>query len=458
MLLREPPISPVQRTCSEMLLKVCAGLEQASIDWCVPHGYATYPEDVDPNDVDMVVRPESVHDVPRVIARLPGMHLVQFRIHNGGTAIRYDVVSHTPERIPVLLGIDVFSDIRDLGTVLMGSEEFFAGRRRFKEVFWIPQPSVEFGHYLLKKLGKSAHFGGDALDGEHEVCLSALYSEDPMGCRRQLARFFPKAEAELIAEAAEHRRWDAVRAQIASLRRAAARKLRLAQPRDLLRYWAGDLLKGIRRVLQPTGVMVAFLGLDGSGKSAVIERIMETLGHQAFQSEKRYHVRPHLGVPESDELPPITGQYEPPRGLILSLAKLGLWWLDYSVGYLVDIFPSLVRSTLVLFDRNYDDLLVDPRRYRFGGPMALARAAGRCLPRPDLVILLDAPPELLCTRKPGVDLEEATRQRHAYVSLVRGLRGGHIVDAAGPLDEVAVQVEQIIVEYMSKRTARRLGV
>ncbi|HTD47394.1 MAG TPA: thymidylate kinase-like protein [bacterium] len=453
MLLRESPGSSAQRTCSEMLLNVCAALDEAGIDWCVLHGYATYPEDVDPDDVDLMVRPEHFPEVPRVLARLPGVRLVHFRTHDGGTSTRYDVVSQTPEGIPVILGLDVASEIRDLGIRLLSPEEFLAGRRRFKERLWIPPPSIEFGHYLLKKLGKSAWFGRDALDGEHEACLSALFAEDPEGCRRQLARFFPKAEAALIAQAAHHRRWETVRSQLDTLRRAAARKTRLAHPQNLLRYWAGDVTRGIRRVLQPPGLMVAFLGLDGSGKSAVIARTMEALGI-FFSSAKRYHLRPSLGAHGGDDTPGL--EYEPARGPILSLAKLGLWWTDYWLGYALDIFPRLVRSTLVLFDRYYDDLLVDPQRYRFGGPLWLARMVARYLPRPELVILLDGPPELLRARKHGADFDDATRQRGAYVSLVRGLRGGHVVDASRPLDEVAAAVQQIIQRHLSARTAQRL--
>lgn len=455
MLLRELPGSSAQRTCSEMLLKVCAGLEEARIDWCVPHGYATYPADVDPDDVDLVVCPERFREVPRVLALLPGVQLVQFRIHDGGTSIRYDVVSHTPEGTPVILGIDVSSDIRDLGILLMSPKEFFAGRRRFKDIFWIPRPSIEFGHYLLKKLAKSAAFGRDALDGEHEACLSRLYAEDPEGCKRQLARFFPTAQATLIARAAERRRWDPVRIQMTGLRRAVARKMRLAHPQNLLRYWLGDLVRGIRRVLQPPGMMVAFLGLDGSGKSAVIAQTMEALG-LVFSSEKRYHLRPSLGSRAGDERSTSPAQYDPPRSPLLSTAKLGLWWADYALGYVMDIFPRLVRSTLVLFDRFYDDLLVDPRRYRFGGPLGLARMVGRCIPRPELVIFLDAPPELVRARKPGAGLGNAIPQRHAYISLVRGLRNGHVVDASRPLDKVVADVQEIILRHLSARTARRL--
>jgi thymidylate kinase len=456
MAITELRISPEQCACSELLLRVCARLDRAGIAWCVPHGYAAYPEDVNPNDVDMVVRPEHFGDLPNVLAGVPGARLVQFRVHDGGTSIRYDLASHSTGGAPVLLGIDVSSDIRDLGTVLMSAEEFFAERRRFRGLFWVPRPAVEFGHYLLKKLAKSARFGPEALDARHAATLSRLYGEDPEGCRRQLDRFFPRAEAQLIAAAAERHHWEAARTQITRLRRAAARRVRLAHPGNLLRYWAGDLVRGIRRVLQPTGLVIAFLGLDGSGKSATIARIVETLG-QAFSSEQRYHVRPHIFRPERDEIPPSPVMYPPPRGPLLSLAKLGLWWLDYSAGHLVRIVPGRVRSTLIVFDRYYDDLLVDPRRYRFGGSPGLARMVGRYLPHPDLLIVLDGPPALACARKPGLGLAEAARQRNAYVALARGVRGGHVVDASGPLDEVVARVSEIILDHMSRRTARRLG-
>src|SRR6202022_969220 len=101
MLLIQPTTSSAQRMCSEILLNLCVELDQAGIDWCIPHGYATYPDDVDPDDLDLVVRPEHMPDVPHVIARVPGTKLVQFRVHNGGTAIRYDVVAFTPDRVPI---------------------------------------------------------------------------------------------------------------------------------------------------------------------------------------------------------------------------------------------------------------------------------------------------------------------------------------------------------------------
>jgi thymidylate kinase len=123
----------------------------------------------------------------------------------------------------------------------------------------------------------------------------------------------------------------------------------------------------------------------------------------------------------------------------------------------MDIYPSLARSTLVLFDRYYHDLLVDARRYRYGGPLWLILLVSRLIPRPDLVILLDASPEVLYARKQDATFAEVSRQREAYLEVVKGLSHGHIVDASKPLDAVVAESEQIVLDHLAKRAAHRFA-
>ena len=51
----------------------------------------------------------------------------------------------------------------------------------------------------------------------------------------------------------------------------------------------------------------------------------------------------------------------------------------------------MIRTRLVIFDRYIYDLLVDSKRVRYGGPAWMLRLLARIVPRPELVILLDAP-------------------------------------------------------------------
>lgn len=203
----------------------------------------------------------------------------------------------------------------------------------------------------------------------------------------------------------------------------------------------------------PTGLHVAFLGADGSGKSSVIREIA---GHPGgvFSSTEVAHLAPMLFRRRRifDATDP---HGQPARSLPVSIAK-ALWWLfDYTAGYYVKVWPALVGSRLVLYDRYMVDVLVDPKRYRYGGPSWLPRLIWRVVPKPDLVIVLDAPARVLRARKQEITLDETERQQSAYCALAAGMRNGRVVDASKPLPEVIDDVRAVLVEFLAARATKR---
>src|SRR4051794_29975933 len=100
--------SEKQVKLSEMFLKVVAALEQAGLRWCIVSGYSTYPEDVKPHDVDILVEPERFAEVGRILGKLEGIEIAQCIIRES-TAYRYEIVSYTENGEPVILSLDVFS-------------------------------------------------------------------------------------------------------------------------------------------------------------------------------------------------------------------------------------------------------------------------------------------------------------------------------------------------------------
>jgi thymidylate kinase len=111
---------------------------------------------------------------------------------------------------------------------------------------------------------------------------------------------------------------------------------------------------------------------------------------------------------------------------------------------------------LLIFDRHFVDLWVDPKRYRYGGPMWLARLVGCFIPKPDLFFFLDLPADVAHARKPEVSLEEARKLRERYLTLARSLPNAYVVDASRPLEEVVAEVEEILLAEMHERTKKRL--
>ena len=110
---------------------------------------------------------------------------------------------------------------------------------------------------------------------------------------------------------------------------------------------------------------------------------------------------------------------------------------------------------LLVHDRYMTEIVVDPRRFRFAGPAWLGGIFRRLTPPLDLVILLDAPPDVLQSRKQEVPFEETKRQREAYRALVRHMPNGRIVNADRPVEQVIEDVKRTILRCLADRTARR---
>jgi thymidylate kinase len=139
---------------------------------------------------------------------------------------------------------------------------------------------------------------------------------------------------------------------------------------------------------------------------------------------------------------------KPPRGALFSLAKMAAWLCEEWYAYMF-----FERDTLLVCDRYFHDLLVDPRRYRFGAWLWTARLAGRLMPQPKLWILLDAPADVLQARKQEVEPQETARQCAAYRVFVSGTRCHAIVDASRPLEAVIEDASRAIAGVVGYQAA-----
>jgi hypothetical protein len=142
---------------------------------------------------------------------------------------------------------------------------------------------------------------------------------------------------------------------------------------------------------------------------------------------------------------------KPPRGALLSLVKIVVWLIEEWYAHLF----HETKETVLLCDRYYHDLLVDPKRYRFGAPVWTAALVGRLMPLPKLWILLDAPANVFQARKQEVTPEETARQRDAYRAFVRKQQQHVIVDASQPLDKVIADAAHAIKKALIEDVGNR---
>lgn len=87
--------------------------------------------------------------------------------------------------------------------------------------------------------------------------------------------------------------------------------------------------------------------------------------------------------------------------------------------------------------------------------MRLARWVAGWVPEPDLWILLDAPAEVLQSRKRELSEEEAERLRGGYARLLSATPNAAVIDASRDFHEVAVSVEAAILRWLGGRLEYR---
>jgi len=215
--------------------------------------------------------------------------------------------------------------------------------------------------------------------------------------------------------------------------------------------WLHRKLVRLSRWREPAGLLIACLGPEGSGRVNVIEHLS---AHPLapFIQAHIMDLRPHVMRPV-----PVDPESKIPRGRLTTVAKLMMFFADYWLGYWLQIRPKLVGSTLVLSNRYFDDILVDPRRYRFGKPHAFARWLLPWIPRPELWLVFDVASEVLQTRTREVAAEEAARLRCEYRKVLRRQEDVVVLDASQPIEEVSAEAERAIVAQLARRTAHRLG-
>jgi hypothetical protein len=141
----------------------------------------------------------------------------------------------------------------------------------------------------------------------------------------------------------------------------------------------------------------------------------------------------------------------------LSMLRIAYFIADFWLGEIVRIRPARRQGRMVIVERGFWDMAVDPHRYRLSLPSGLISFLGRFVPRPDLLLVLDAPVPVLLARKRELPQEELDRQRRAWLHLeVPGVQKV-VLDATRPLDEVVRDAREALAAHVEPRATGRLG-
>lgn len=213
----------------------------------------------------------------------------------------------------------------------------------------------------------------------------------------------------------------------------------------------------MRRFSRPQGVMIAFLGTDGSGKSTIIEGLPDYLGNTFDKSQiKYYHWRPGFLKSPKGEKSGSKGNTEEPHRMKpynkgISFLKFLYFNLDYILGYWFLVKKALAKNEMVIFDRYYYDYYVDKYRYRLDIADSMIDVFRRIIPKPDITFLLMGDPVILFERKQELSIAEI-KQQIARLKHVEGkIPNSKVINVNRSIDEVIGDVSREILSYMARR-------
>ena len=182
---------------------------------------------------------------------------------------------------------------------------------------------------------------------------------------------------------------------------------------------------------------VIFLGPDGAGKSALCDLLADYLS-DSYRSVtiKHYPIR-FFGVMKAREHSGASSSPHElqPRGVLSSVVKAFVLFLECWLYWLNERQRS---SRLLIFDRFFDDLTLDPLRYRLAkSGQVVAQLLLPFAPARTIWINVSAPVDVIQSRKQEVEPAETAGQLERYAGYLSKKTNAIEVSNRGELNDVA---------------------
>lgn len=434
-------------SASEHITTVIEFLNQHA-DYAVLRNYEGLPDKNASRDIDIIITSESLRSIKKNLIDLidkSGWKIINYL--NSDRLITYVCAHIDTDGKTDLVQWDFFINTSVFGILLMDAPEFLAHKQFNGFLYYVGIECQFLDKYLYNRAVGSSY--------------PAKYHAT-------------KSEAENMPAVSEKLKALFGQPSVAACDRTSSRKLLLHAILTNLKKpfaFATRVVKFLytfskNYVCSNTGFSIGFTGPDGSGKTTVIDLMIEQLGDVFRKAHAYYHFRPTLfgnlgDVAHSAGLKKeVDREYDKPHrggktGAINSFLRLLYYTTDYIVGYFVKVKTQTRITRLVIFDRYYTDIICDSRRSRiYLNPKFLYRWGRLFIPSLDYNILLTASTETILARKRELD-EAGIQNINAKIDYLSDKKGYlKIMNEEAPKNAVQKILTQIFEKQHIKNLKR----
>lgn len=429
----------------KVLVNIFETLDQQGILYCLRRGSVEPATPDRYQEIDLLVPP---HHLDRLAAILLESGFAT--LPHWGHEPHHFFVTYNREN-GSWLKLDVVTDLRHLmpaRSLRLGLAEPCLQHRTPQEPAYVPSPDDEFIIVLLRYLINKGDF-----DSPQVARLSELWREfklsPPKGTRAAalVARYLaPAITWGTLGQAIEAEDWQL----LIKSRSAVIRQLFWRDP--LMTIWRELYTRALRRLrplllaVSHRGMTVALLAPDGAGKTTLARELAR---EPIIQARPIYmglnSDTSNVGLPTTRWLKRLLDSRNGKRGpgpvLLKKLhggSRLAEQWCRYAVA-----FYHKLRGRLVVFDRHPFEEGFNGHARTLGKRLRRWLLAAGC-PTPDLVVVLDAPGDVLYQRKGEHNPEWLERQRLSLLGLRGQVPDTVVVDATRELSWVRNEVIALI--------------
>ncbi|PHS06069.1 MAG: hypothetical protein COA88_11305 [Kordia sp.] len=188
----------------------------------------------------------------------------------------------------------------------------------------------------------------------------------------------------------------------------------------------------VKQLVFSKGLVITFSGVDGAGKSTVIENVKYEIEKRLRKPVKILRHRPSLlpilsaWVKGKVKAEQDAANRLPRKGtnknFISSFLRFSYYYTDYLFGQFYVYFKYTCRGHIVLYDRYYFDFINDSKRSNIQLPKQIIKAGYHLLLKPDLNFFLYADSEVILKRKKELDAKTISVLNEEYLDLFKTLR------------------------------------
>lgn len=351
--------------------------------------------------------------------------------------------------------LDCLYDPQGLNSYFLSSSDFLENRTQYGSVF-TADPTYSALYLLLKRSVKSLRSDNQLLEMQEAVAAHAEF------IGKEILRLTGKDMTKRLGRLLEAPDLPSAQKHLGDIRRSFQSNSWHRSTRRFVTRAYLEVKRRLHRLMYPQGLFVVVVGPDGCGKSTVVDRITMQF-ERGFRKSWRFHWRPGLlprpigaesrnPASEVGSAPARQSRYRGWRSWI----RLVYYLCDFIIGYWAVVHLRKAKTTLVLGERYFADVVVNPARYGFSQSVSSLKVVSKLVPKPDITILLSNDPAVIHSRKAELDESEIANQLTAFRDELPAWGRYEIVKTSDSPENVAVRIIEICSNLLAERTRNRL--